>query len=212
MSSVGQPAVVAQSEVSAVDPADTGFDIRVVPAGAAVALDGHDIGLAPLRIRNMQPGHHIIDVQREGFFSKRVEVDLAGGTPVNVPVALEPVAMPLEPAIPSPQAVRVTPTRAAKPAFKRAPRSKRWLGSRKPAKHASSSALGTLMLGAKPPCDIIIDGKRTGMKTPQRSIKLSTGTHHVILSSRTFGLRSTFKVKIASGKTTKVIRDMSDQI
>ena len=77
---------------------------------------------------------------------------------------------------------------------------------------AAASGAGTLMLGSKPPCDIIVDGKPTGLKTPQRAMELSPGTHRVILVNKELGLEKKFKVKIASGKTTKAIQDLTSDI
>jgi hypothetical protein len=72
-----------------------------------------------------------------------------------------------------------------------------------------SSGKGTLMLGSKPLCDIILDGKPTGLKTPQRAMELAPGTHSVVLVNAELGIEKKFKVKIAPGKTTKAIQDLT---
>ena len=71
---------------------------------------------------------------------------------------------------------------------------------------------GILSLGAKPPCDIFIDGKSTGLKTPQREIKLAAGHHKVTLVNNEFGIKESFTVEIKAGTPTKMVKDYSDRI
>jgi eukaryotic-like serine/threonine-protein kinase len=71
---------------------------------------------------------------------------------------------------------------------------------------------GVLSLGAKPPCDIYIDGKATGLKTPQREIKLSVGHHKVTLMNNEYGIKESFGVDIKGGTPTKMVKDFSDRI
>jgi len=82
-----------------------------------------------------------------------------------------------------------------------------------PEKSAPAAAqAGVLMLGSKPPCAIHIDGRDTGLTTPQRSIELTAGSHKVSLVNDAFNIRAEFSVEIASGEKTRVIKDMSDRI
>ena len=71
---------------------------------------------------------------------------------------------------------------------------------------------GHPLLGAKPPCDIYIDGKSTGLKTPQRDIKLSAGHHKVTLMNNEFSIKESFTVEIKAGTPTKMVKDFSDRI
>ncbi len=88
--------------------------------------------------------------------------------------------------------------------------------SKEPARETSSAQpaaeLGVLMLGSKPPCAIHIDGRDTGLETPQRSIELASGTHEVSLVNETYDIREKFSVKIKPGDKTRVIKDMSDRL
>jgi eukaryotic-like serine/threonine-protein kinase len=79
-----------------------------------------------------------------------------------------------------------------------------------PASAAAGS--GTLMLGAKPQCKIYIDGKDTGLVTPQRSLELKSGTRKVTLVNNEFNIKETFTVDVKPGQTEKVIKDFSDRI
>lgn len=76
-----------------------------------------------------------------------------------------------------------------------------------PAVAETAGETGTLMVGSKPPCDIRIDGKATGLTTPQRDIELSPGLHVVRLHNTELGIDETFRVRIEAGKTTRAIQD-----
>ena len=71
---------------------------------------------------------------------------------------------------------------------------------------------GVLSVGSKPPCDIYIDGKSTGLKTPQREIKLSAGRHKVTLMNNEFGIKESFSVEVKAGEVTKQVKDFSDRM
>ena len=55
--------------------------------------------------------------------------------------------------------------------------------------------MGTLMVGTKPPCKIYIDGKNTGLMSPQRSISLKPGKHKVTLINKKFKIKKTYNVE-----------------
>lgn len=67
---------------------------------------------------------------------------------------------------------------------------------------------GTLMISSKPPCEILIDGKPTGLTTPQRAITLPAGAHKVTLVNTAEGIKKTVSVQITADKPTKVIQDL----
>ncbi len=71
---------------------------------------------------------------------------------------------------------------------------------------------GVLLLGSKPPCEIFIDGRNTGLRTPQREIKLSAGRHKVTLLNNEFGIKESFSIEIKPGETTRAVKDFSDRI
>jgi len=73
---------------------------------------------------------------------------------------------------------------------------------------ASAAGEGTLMVSSKPPCELIIDGKPTGLTTPQRSISLSAGTHKVTFVNAPAGIHKTVSVSISADKPTKLIQDL----
>ncbi|HEY4059064.1 MAG TPA: PEGA domain-containing protein, partial [Kofleriaceae bacterium] len=73
---------------------------------------------------------------------------------------------------------------------------------------ASEGGEGVLMLGSKPPCEIFVDGKDTGLMTPQRAMKLSVGKHSIRLASPDGEHNKTLSVDIKPDKPTKVIEDL----
>src|SRR6185436_12582244 len=63
-----------------------------------------------------------------------------------------------------------------------------------PRRERTETGEGTLMISSKPPCEIMIDGKPTGLTTPQRAITLPAGTHKIMLINREQDLRKTLSV------------------
>jgi len=254
---------------------ETGFDIIVDPKGAAIELDGGDVGPAPRKIRNVVPGAHRLSITAPGFEPLEQEIIAEQGkAPVlrleMVPLTITgkftseppgarvtliengdkrrlgsaPVDARLDPratyevrfeksgyvtvtrpvtvgkapevvvaavmerspvqATRRPVAKTPTPTpappREVTPAPTPAPR--------KPAPKAPAGPPGNLLIGSKPPCKIFIDGKDTGLKTPQRGIKLAPGTHKITLVNNEQNLKKTIRVKIESGKDTRVIENL----
>jgi hypothetical protein len=79
----------------------------------------------------------------------------------------------------------------------------------KPApKAAAPVGQGTLMVSSKPPCEILIDGKPTGLTTPQRSIPVAAGTHKVTFVNEAEGIKKTVTVSITADQSTKLIQDL----
>jgi hypothetical protein len=85
-------------------------------------------------------------------------------------------------------------------------------GGDKPAGGGGGKGEGVLLLGSKPPCEIFIDGRNTGLKTPQREIKLAVGKHKITLLNNEFGIKETFNVEIKPNDTTKMVKDFSDRL
>ncbi|MEO8548648.1 MAG: hypothetical protein ABI678_01695 [Kofleriaceae bacterium] len=67
---------------------------------------------------------------------------------------------------------------------------------------------GTLMISSKPPCEILIDGKATGMSTPQRSIPLPAGAHKITLVNAGEHIEKTLMVQINADQPTKLVKDL----
>jgi eukaryotic-like serine/threonine-protein kinase len=75
----------------------------------------------------------------------------------------------------------------------------------------SASGEGWLRLGSKPWTNIVVDGKETGLHTPQTHLKLAAGSHRITLTNPQFSIKETFSVDIKSGETETVIKDLRPQ-
>ncbi|MEO9182828.1 MAG: hypothetical protein ABI467_05040 [Kofleriaceae bacterium] len=73
---------------------------------------------------------------------------------------------------------------------------------------APSGGNGMLMVSAKPPCEILIDGRSTGLATP-RAIPLPPGAHAITLVNSQNGIKKTIAVKVEAHKSTKLIKDFT---
>ena len=113
--------------------------------------------------------------------------------PVTVTVTAPAVATSRRP--PRTSAPRPTPPRAA------------------PTRVAATAAIpagrAVVMLGSKPPCEILVDGKRTGLTTPQRALALAPGPHKITLVNAQYGIRETFTVTATAGAAVKVVKDLT---
>ncbi|MBL9014898.1 MAG: hypothetical protein JNL83_12015 [Myxococcales bacterium] len=77
-----------------------------------------------------------------------------------------------------------------------------------PAAAQESGGTGILMISSKPPCEILIDGRPTGLTTPQRALPVSVGTHKVTLVNTAEKIKKTLTVQINADQPTKVIQDL----
>jgi hypothetical protein len=66
--------------------------------------------------------------------------------------------------------------------------------------------MGTLLINSNPWSRIFIDGRNTGLTTPQRSIPLPAGRHMINLRNEKFNINVSFPVVIQAGQRTKVIK------
>ncbi|MBA3500412.1 MAG: PEGA domain-containing protein [Myxococcota bacterium] len=106
---------------------------------------------------------------------------------------------------PKPVAPKVIAPKIEKPAAVEKPAVDEKPAAEKPA--AALGGEGTLMISSKPPCEIFVDGKPTGLTTPQRAIMLPAGAHKVTLVNTAEGIKKTVSVQITADKPTKVIQD-----
>ncbi|HUH05984.1 MAG TPA: PEGA domain-containing protein [Kofleriaceae bacterium] len=132
------------------------------------------------------------------------------------PAAAEAAAIDAEPEAIEPEAVEPAPIarKATRKKTRSVRRENRNSATRsKPAVATSiPKGSGVLMLNAKPPCDIVIDGKPTGKQTPQRALTLAAGKHRIELVNKTYGIKAGFTVSIKAGEKTRVIKDLTDRM
>ncbi|HEY0252929.1 MAG TPA: PEGA domain-containing protein, partial [Kofleriaceae bacterium] len=77
-----------------------------------------------------------------------------------------------------------------------------------PATVADAGGTGTLMISSKPPCEIMVDGKATGLTTPQRAMSLPAGAHKITLVNAGEHIEQTMTVKITADQATKLVKDL----
>jgi hypothetical protein len=70
---------------------------------------------------------------------------------------------------------------------------------------------GYLRLGSKPWTFITVDGKDTGLHTPQTQMKLPAGSHRITLTNPQFNIKETFSVEVKAGETVTVTKDLRQQ-
>jgi hypothetical protein len=207
-----QPADLAPAPApAATTTATVGF--VSTPAGATVVLVDNGtmtpLGKTPLTAPLAVGKKHEVLFTLEGRGTVLAHVDPSTQTSVSVELGAgaEPVAAaaPAEPV--------AEPVAAPPPEPAREVRSERRARERKPEKRVAARApagTGTLMLGAKPPCEIVIDGKATGLTTPQREIPLAAGRHTVTLVNKQHGIRKSFPITVGAGGSVKVVKDFTD--
>jgi hypothetical protein len=76
---------------------------------------------------------------------------------------------------------------------------------------AAEAGEGILMISSKPPCAITIDGRATGLITPQRAIALPAGVHEIVLVNDAERISKQLKVRITANESTRVIEDLMPQ-
>ncbi|HWO22788.1 MAG TPA: PEGA domain-containing protein [Kofleriaceae bacterium] len=96
----------------------------------------------------------------------------------------------------------------SRPAARRAEKTAAAAAGAEKAVAAAPRAEGILMISSKPPCEIVIDGKPTGLTTPQREIPLPAGAHKVTLVNKAESINKTISVQISADQPTKVIQNL----
>jgi hypothetical protein len=203
-------------------PLDIAGEFESTPVGATVSLivDGkrETIGPSPAKTKLDPRKTYQVLFEKPGFVSINRPIVFTGTNREKVLVTLEkaggsqvaaaaPPPAVKEPKLPKVAKVEPKGTKAEPKDTKPEPKQPK----AEPAV-ASAKGQGTLLLGSKPPCDIYIDGKDTGLQTPQRDIKLSAGKHKITLVNNEFGIKETFAVEIKADAVEKQIKDYSDRI
>jgi serine/threonine protein kinase len=112
--------------------------------------------------------------------------------PVGAPLAVLPVAPLLEPVAPL-----LGPVAPLGPAPVATPAPQVEVAARRPRHHGN----GTLMLNARPWCEVIIDGAPRGA-TPS-TVQLSAGSHKVRVTNAAFNIDESFLVQIESRQVVR---------
>lgn len=226
---VPAPAVepIAVPEPATVTPAVTTIRFESRPPGASVVLveDGQTIplGTSPVERRLDPSKRYEVMFSLEGHASVILPVEPASGGTLWATLAsatgAAPVAAVVEEPEPTAEEPEAAPAKVEKKREAKLPEAKRKaekkaepkkVAAKEKAKpEARADGKGTLMLAAKPPCDIIIDGKKTGLTTPQRDLDLSAGKHKITLINKEHGIKEAFSVTVKAGQSTRVVKDLT---
>jgi hypothetical protein len=224
---VPSPGPEAQPARGAIAFVDVRIDSQ--PAGATVTLVDRGkqvfLGTTPLATSLDSSRAYDVIIALDGRPTQMAHLDPSKSTRLDVSLGGR-VARATTPAVPSRESARAevaarAPQTAAAPrgvpAPSTAPEAAKLSSARladpfaEPAapQAATETGVGTLMISSKPPCEIYIDGKPTGLSTPQRSIELAAGTHKITLVNEEAGIKKSLPVRIKADEATKLIQDLT---
>jgi hypothetical protein len=83
---------------------------------------------------------------------------------------------------------------------------------RTPAPVAMTGGEGVVMIGAKPPCRIFVDGKDTGLVTPTRDLVLPAGEHEITLVNDEHGIEDRSTITVRAGAPARLVRDLTAKL
>ena len=219
------PEAAPAAPVAPAAPATVTIRFESEPAGATVVLvqNGETIplGAAPVEHAVDPTKRYEVMYSLEGHASVILPVDPAAGPKVAATLAAstpgaEVAAAPAEPEAP----VAAAAPEPEEPKKARRDRKESRRESKRAKKRAAlaepfgggGGAEGVLMLASKPPCEILIDGKRTGLSTPQRDLGLSPGKHKITLINREHRIRETFTVDVKPSRAVRVVKDLTSKM
>ncbi len=199
-------------------------------AGALVRVDGVVRGNPPVRVQDLEPGAHTIQIEAQGYELAERKIHLDAGEVIPVSLVLErekpkprllPIAPVIEPkhVVPTTEALRQP--RAPANGRDREPRrvkerdesAKDEAGaatvdpavSATPEGPAAETTQGELLISTLPWSHVFIDDVDTGRDTPVRALKVEAGPHRVGLRTPD-GAMHTVDVFVEPGATVRIIR------
>ena len=214
------------------------FTLVCDPPGAQVFYDGNPLGgVTPLKVESLIPGPHRLEA-RLGDRTWSENVDLPSGKVVDLHCTLSGGAPPPPdvshkqivalPPPPPPDSPLIKPPREdRKPLAVDRPVDRPHALQQTPVEehHAVDKPVtpvvekplpppagdsGFVRLGANPACRVTLDGVDTGKYTPISNppLRLSAGTHRIVLTNPDFGIKESFTVDVKAGETQTVIKKL----
>jgi serine/threonine protein kinase len=174
------------------------------PDGATISLivDGkrQELGQSPAKAPLDANHTYQVLFEKPGYISINRPIELTTALEQKVAVILEKAPAGVNPPRPNPP--RLNPRIEPLPPRVDPPR----------VDPLKVGGTGTLALGSKPSCEILVDGVTTGKYTPQSSISLPAGRHRITLVNAEYGIKESFPVDISPDKPAKMIKDYSDRL
>lgn len=199
----------APTEAMPTTPKLTDVRIDSTPAGATVMLvDGGKtsfLGTTPIATSLDPSRSYDVVFTLQGRPTKIEHFDPSSST--HVEAALDKPAAATQESVPAP-VVAAQPAPAPVHHHTTAARSAPVGQIADPGFETGFAGNGTLMLATKPPCEIVVDGKATGLHTPQRALALSAGAHKITFINATEHINKTIAVSVTADHTTKLIKDL----
>jgi hypothetical protein len=168
----------------------------------------------PTTLQHLDPASsHHMTAALGGIASPSPTPAIAHAAPARAETpAPAPAPAPAPRAQPAPQHVAAAapapaPTPAAAPAPKHQAAPKQAAAADESGDDDNATGPGTLMVASHPQCKIFVDGRDTGLQTPQKGISLPPGAHKVTLKNADQNINKTVTVSISSGVATKVIKN-----
>jgi serine/threonine protein kinase len=187
-------------------------------ADAFLVRDGHRqrLGQTPINAMKLDPKlSYRVELKKDGYKDWSEALLFKGAKPINLKISLKKLdvvaaAKPTRnPSVSNPR-VRRHKKRPVKPRKtpKKTPPTKVVTNVVKPPVKpvAQPKGKGWLLINSRPWTRIAIDGRNTGLTTPQKRIPLPAGKHTITLKNEKFGVTSTFTVLIQPNRGTKVIK------
>jgi PEGA domain len=203
------------------------LDVRSDPPGARVKVDGHDAGVAPILVSNLQPGEHTVVLQNDhGTVRHTVTIEPGLTAALVTPMAAGPASGWISISAPfamqvyergelvgSTETDRIMVT-AGSHEFQIVSET---LGFRL-TRHVNVTAgkvvpigielpNGTVNINAVPWAEVFVDGRAVG-ETPIGNLSLPIGPHEVVFRNPKYGERRQ-AVSVTAGGPVRVSVDMS---
>lgn len=189
-----------------------------------VGLDGQERSVAEPRRRRPRPALPAVPVVEAALLAAfSIVVALAIGVWARPDASSAPAPAPAVAPAPAPSVVTITPLEPepAEPAEiempalaapARAPIAKPV--ARKPTSLplGMTGGEGIVMINAKPPCRILVDGKDTGLRTPVRELRLTAGEHEITLVNDEYGIEDRSAITVNAGAPARLVRDLTAKL
>ncbi|MCA9671520.1 MAG: PEGA domain-containing protein [Myxococcales bacterium] len=194
-------------------PLEVAVKITSEPNGEAyVVRDGNRerLGRTPIDVKLNPKNSYQVVVKRDGYDEWQTDVRFDGDQPVEIKAKLERKGRSSKPPInkpPTKTTIKKPPVIVKKPPIKKPPVIVKKPPIKKPPAKKLITGIGTLRIASRPSTSISIDGRDTGLFTPQLRIPLPSGKHRVRLRNAKFNVDKTFTVFIRPKQATKLIKN-----
>jgi len=198
---------------------DSVLEIRTTPPGARIFLDNQLLERnSPVSISGLKLGKHTLRVEKTGYRLIEKSIDIVSDKKSSFQFELKSVekaaSQPLELSSAKAKPVKKSkkPSKVVKPVgdtLGKEQSDKKSTVSRR--KNSKKGKGGYLLVNSTPWTRLIIDGKETGLTTPQKRIPLKAGKHTIRMVNAKYGIDKVYTVSVRSGKSAHLIKKFETQ-